>query len=614
MLPMAHSVLNALLIILLLAAVAQWLAWVLRLPSILLLLLFGFLAGPVTGLIHPDELFGHLLLPLVSMFVALILFEGGMGLNFRELRGVGGVVRNLVTVGAVITWAVAGLAGYYIVGLDSSLSLLLGAILVVTGPTVVLPLLDYVKPKGPTGPILKWEGIVIDPIGALVAVVVFEAVLSGRLEQTPIHLVMALLRSLLAGGSLGLLAGVALVRLIRHHIIPEALQTTVTLALVLGAFALANAIQAESGLAAVTVMGITLANQRSVDVRAIVEFKEHLRVLLLSGLFIVLSARLRLDDFGKIGSEAILFIVVLILVARPLCVFVATFRSTLNWRERLFIAWMAPRGIVAAAIASVFSLALEQADYDQARLLLPVIFATIVGTVLFYGLTVAYVARRLGLAERNPQGLLIAGANRFARQLAEAVQGAGFRVLLIDTNRDAVAEANSAGLPAYHGSILSEDLLERVDLAGIGRLLAMTPNDEVNLLAVERFARRFDRTSVYQLTPKPGVRGRPSLELRSPSLFHGTATWNAIVGWMEAGAIVKVTKITPEFTYKAFREHYKDRALILFVQDKNRLSVVTTEKNPAPQPGQTVFSLILPDSADPIIYPQSAAIRKSEKP
>lgn len=605
---MELSVVNSLLAVFALAASAQWLAWVLRLPAILLLLLFGFLAGPVTQTIRPDELFGGLLLPIVSLSVALILFEGGLGLNFRDLRGVGAVVRNLVTVGAVVTWAVAGLAAYFIVGLDAPLAVLLGAILSVTGPTVVLPLLDYVKPKGRVGPVLKWEGIVIDPIGALLAVGVFEAVLSGRMEQAPINLGLALGRSLLAGGGLGLLASMLLVFLIRRHLVPDPLQTIVAMALVLGAFGIANMVQAESGLAAVTVMGVALANQRRVDVRRIMEFKEDLRVLLLSSVFILLSARLNLEDLKRMGGDTVLFIAALVFIARPLCVAAATAGSPLNWRERVFLMWMAPRGIVAAAVASVFSLALEQAGYRQARLLLPITFGSIVGTVVLYGLTVSYAGRRLGLSERNPQGLLIAGANRFARELAAVVQGAGFRTLLVDTNRANVAEAQTARVPAFQASILSEDLAERVDLTGIGRLLALTANDEVNLLAVERFSRTFGRNAVFQLTPKAELGGQPSLKLRSPTLFHHEATYEAIERWLEEGAAVKATKLTEDFNFDAFRRHYGDRAILLFIEDRGKLLVVTTGQKMTPRPGQTVFSLVRAPAGEEVVGSDAAAV------
>lgn len=587
---MSEEIVESLVLLLLLAAAASALAWLLRLPSILLLLGFGFVAGPVAGIINPDELFGPLLLPLVSLFVALILFEGGMGLRFREIRGVSGIVRNLVTLGAVITWAVGGVSAYYVLGLDARLACLLGATLCVTGPTVVLPLLEFVKPRGSVGPILKWEGIVIDPIGALLAVVVFEVVLSGELDSVATHAGAALARSVVAGGVLGLVGAGLLVAVIRLHLVPERLHAIVAMSLALGGFVLSNKVQGESGLLSVTVMGVALANQRAADIRGVVEFKENLRVLLLSSLFILLSARLKMEDLRQIGWETALFVAILIFIARPLCVAASALGSHTTWKERLFLMWLAPRGIVAAAVASVFSLALEEAGYAQARLLLPVTFGTIVITVAVYGLTIRPVAHRLGLADLNAQGVIIAGANPLGRALAGAIKEAGFRALLIDTNHSSVAECRKAGFEVYHGSILNDELMLRVDLNGIGRLLAVTPNDEVNFLATERFAHMFGRQGVFQLEPKPDLRGKRGLKIYATPLFSPEVTYPILEDWVLNGGTIKRTPITEEFDYAAYRELYGDGFIPLFVTDGSRLTVVSGAAKPGP--GQSIISLI----------------------
>ncbi|GMU21258.1 MAG: cation:proton antiporter [Phycisphaerae bacterium] len=601
---------QALFTLIVLGGAAQWLAWLIRLPSILLLLIFGFLAGPIGGLIDPDKLFGDLLLPIVSFSVALILFEGGLSLNFGELRGSAGVVRNLVTVGALATWVVAAVAAHLIIGLDWSLAILLGAVLMVTGPTVVLPLLRHIKPRGPAGPILKWEGIVIDPIGASMAVLVFEIILGGRPDEAPGHVAWALAKTVLAGGGLGLVAALLLVLLLRRRAVPDFLETTVTFMLVLSAFAASNSIQPESGLLAVTVMGIALANQQKVDLEHIVEFKENLRVFLLSALFILLSARLQLRDLERIGMETLLFIVVLIVVARPLCVAVSTIFSNVGWRDRLLIMWMAPRGIVAAAVSSVFALALENAGYAQARLLVPITFAVIAGSVVFYGLTVSPVARRLKLAETDPQGLLILGAGRFARELGRAVKAAGFRVLLVDTNRDHVNEAHMAGLNAWHGSILADEVLDRIDLWGIGRLLAMTPNDEVNALAVQRFRRIFGPAGVLQLPSRLGKDGKPlsrkQIVGRTP--FSPGSTLSSLEAALSEGAILKTTRLTEEFDMAALRGHYAEGVLpLVIVRDSSRAIIPTEDSTTTPKPGQTVISLVRKPTSPRPEQPQKSA-------
>lgn len=351
-------------LIIVLGVAAQWLAWRLHVPSILLLLLFGFLGGPIAGQLQPDALFGELLLPFVSVSVGLILYEEGLSLRLTELPKVGGVVRNLVTTGAFVTWAISTLASAWLFDLPGELAVLLGAILVVTGPTVIQPLLQHIRPSGATGSILKWEGIVIDPVGALLAVLVFEAVSAGELREATAHVLGGVLKTIIVGGGLGVVAAGMLSFALRRYWVPDFLQNAVSLMLVLATFAASNAAQHESGLFAATVMGITLANQRSVDVRHIVEFKENLRVLLISGLFIVLAARLEVSSLLAVSFRGMVLVLLLVAVARPLCVWVSTVRSKLSAKERLFLSAMAPRGIVAAAVASVFAIRLEQIGYE----------------------------------------------------------------------------------------------------------------------------------------------------------------------------------------------------------------------------------------------------------
>ncbi|MCK4341644.1 MAG: sodium:proton antiporter [Phycisphaerae bacterium] len=616
--PEEQAILLELVVIVVLGGGAQWLAWQLRLPSILLLLLFGFLAGPVArellpgtsfGL-DPNPLFGGLLLPLVSLSVAVILFEGGLTLNFRELRATGHVVRNLVTVGALTTWLICSAAACLLLGLDLRVSILIGAVLIVTGPTVIMPLLRHVRPTGAVGPVLKWEGIVIDPLGALVTVLAFEVLFAHPHLQAPLHVLVAVLKTVVVGGGLGLAAAGLLTLAVARYWVPEFLHNVVAMFLVCGVFVLSNRVQAEGGLLSVTVMGIALANQRYADMKHIREFKENLRVFLISALFILLAARLRLDDLRGLGPGSLLFVAVLIFVARPLGVAVATLRSKLTWRERLFLAWMAPRGIVAAAVASVFAIQLEHAAEaaeaaglseraellaDHAGVLIPLTFITIVGTVLVYGITAALVAQRLGLAEAKPQGVLIVGAHRLAREIGRVLQEHKFRVLLVDTNRGETAAAKMAALPTFHGSIVGEETLEELDLGGLGRLLALTPNDEVNVLAVQRFAPIFGRASVYQLPPRAGAAGRVAMDkhLAGRWLFGTAATSEHLRRQLDAGAVIKATRLTESFDYRSFGMMYGPDAVPLFtITEAGGLNIRTAEESSEPKPGQTLISLV----------------------
>jgi NhaP-type Na+/H+ or K+/H+ antiporter len=596
-----EHLLLALAAVIVLGIGAQWLAWRLRIASILLLLVVGFAAGPVSGLLadspllDPDLLLGDLLLPFVSLAVALILYEGGLTLRFRELGDARVVVWRLVTFGAAVTWLLSGLVAWLALDLSPALSILLGAVLVVTGPTVVIPLLREIRPSGRVGAILKWEGIVIDPIGAMLAVLVFEVILLGDLQQAAPRVAVVLVKTVAIGGGFGVAAGILLALLLRAFWIPDFLENAVSIMFVIGVYTGAQFLQSESGLLAAAIMGITLANQRLVDVKHIVEFKENLRVLLISSLFILLAARLKLEDLGEIGVGGLVFLLILVLVVRPLAVFLSTLGSGVSRRELAFLSVMAPRGIVAAAVASVFALRLQAEGYEQAGVLVPLTFLVIVGTVLFCSLVAPRAAHRWGVADPHPQGILLVGAHAWGRAIAEVVQKQGFRVLLVDTNRADLAVARMSGLSTYGESILAEHLLDEVDLGGLGRLIAATPNDWVNILAVHRFLRVFGRGGVYQVPPRKRGEGATDAHrhLHGRWLFDEDLTQDDLARRVARGGVVKTTPLTEAFTIESFRQHYGDKAIPLFVVTASkRLTVVTAEQPVEPKPGDTLISLI----------------------
>ena len=533
--------------------------------------------------------------------MALILYEGGLTLRFSELARGGTVVRNLVSLGALVTWAVSSLAAFWIFDLDAGLATLLGAILVVTGPTVIGPLLRHIRPTGSVGPILSWEGIVIDPIGAILAVLVYGALGSAGHEAAA-GLVMSLLKTLVIGGGLGLLAAGLLVLMLNRYWIPDFLQTGVSLMLVVAIFTVSNLAQHESGLLAVTVMGIALANQRYADVRHIVEFKENLRVLLISALFIMLAARLQPDDLLRVGWGGLLFVAILVFVARPLSVFLATMGSGLKQNERIFLAWMAPRGIVAAAVSSLFALRLAETGYADGRLLESITFIAIIGTVAIYGLTAPFLARWLRIAESKPQGVLLVGAHGWVRNLAVVLRQKGYAVMLVDSNRANVASARMESLPTYSGSILAEYALDEINLGGIGRLLALTPNDWVNTLAVQRFVRIFGRAGCYQLPPRDEPRGKQARHKH----LHGRWLFGSVNNYVDlderyaAGYTVKATKLSESFDYNAFHALYGETAVPMFIiTEDGQLNVFTADRTSKPQSGQTLISLVDPKRDPP---------------
>ena len=587
--------------ILVLGIAAQWLAWRVRLPAILLLLIFGFVAGPVSGVLKPDELFGPLLFPLVSISVAIILFEGGLSLRIKDLKQVGAVFFSLITIGLLITWFLITFAAYFIVGIDFPLALLLGAMLVVSGPTVIIPLLRQVRPSGSVGPIIKWEGIVNDPLGAILAVLVFEIIITGNMQTSSLIIILGVIKALVSGVVVGVAGAGIMILLLKRYLIPDYLQNPVSLMIVIVCYFVTNLFQMEAGLLTVTVMGVALANQKMVSIKHILEFKENLRVLLISSLFIILAARVSFADMALGDISSWLFVGVLIFIIRPAAVIASTLGSKLKNNERVFLAWMAPRGIVAAAVISVFSIRLVEAGYADASQLVPLTFLVIVATVTVYGLTAPPAAQWLKVAQPNPQGVLFVGANDWVLEMARRIRDEGFHVVVVDSNWSNVTQARQNGCRAYYGNILSEELMYDLQLDGIGRLLALTPNDEVNSLAALHFLDLFGSSEVYQLPPagtedEDEKKAMPSY-LRGRFLFDKTANFESLAYRFRSGAVVKKNLITETFDFDRFQNRHSGNAVPLFIiTESKKLNICTADNRPEPKVGQVLLSIVPPEN------------------
>lgn len=574
----------------------QWLAWKLRIPAILLLLCFGCLAGSVSGFINPDDMFGDLLQPLVSLSVGLILFEGGLNLRLSELKGSWRSLLGLLTIGVIITWCGAAASAHWILGMPSSAALVLGAVLTVTGPTVIGPLLREIRPTGKVGVIARWESIAIDPIGATLAVLVFEAMTSiqaAEYRSASVSAILGFAGTALVGIASGLLSSRLLIESFRRFWIPDYLQNPMTLLYVVTTFAGAELIHHEAGLVGVTVMGMLLANQKAIDVHRILEFKESLTVLLISVLFIVLSARVPLDELRLLGWRGIAFAGSLILVVRPLAVWLSTIGSRLTWQERCFLAWFAPRGIVAAAVSSVFALRMG----DSGAMIAPATLVVIMVSVAVYGLTAAPLARRLGLAKSDLQGLLIAGASQMAREIARAISDAGIRVVLVDTRYERIARARNAGLNACYASILSDHVMNAIDFGGLGRFLGMTSNDQINTLAAARFREIFGTENVFQLSQQdsPGpLTTSWQNRLAGRILFSRQLTYEFIDQALDQGAGITTIPFSGDFTLDAFHAQYGDHVHPLLLINGSQVQVLAADSMIRPRAGVLAVSLVLP--------------------
>lgn len=479
-----------------------WLASRLRIPAILLLLPAGVLIGPVTGVLEPDELFGDTLFPAVSLGVAILLFEGGLGLRLDQVGGKRNVVVRLVTVGVGVTFLVGLAATNLLFDAPGAELAVLAGVLVVSGPTVVGPILRQVRPREPTRTILQWEGITIDPVGATLALVVLEVVTTQG--EGPWDGVLDAVATGAVGTVVGFIGAFVLAFAIRRQQVPDHLQAAVTFGMLVLCYAVAEQLVDEGGLFAATVLGVVLANQRRVTVAHITAFNEVLGQLLLAALFIVLGAQVDLDTLGDVLVPTLALTAVLVVLARPLAVWLSTIGSDLPARDRAFMSWMAPRGIVAAATSALFSTQLEAAGIDG-DVLAPATFLVIVLTVVLYGLTAGPVAKRLQMAKARPKGMALIGAPRWALGFANELFRNDVPVLVVTTDQVEAEEAALEGLLVFTGRLDREDLAEAVDAVGVHQVVAVANSEELNELGVERLADLVGRANLFLVQDRTGA-------------------------------------------------------------------------------------------------------------
>ena len=581
----------------LLAALAQWAAWRMRLPAILLLLVFGILVGPVTGVLDPDHLLGDLLFPIVSLSVAVILFEGSLTLKVGELREIGSTVRNLVSIGALITWLVTSLTVHYLIGFTHDLAMLFGAMVVVTGPTVIVPMLRTVRPTQRIANILRWEGIVIDPIGALMALLAFNYVIASQKSEVMGEIAGLFLIVVTVGTIIGLVFGLGLAEILRRHWLPEYLRSPFTLLSVFVAFAGAELIEHESGLLAVTLFGMVLTNRSGVEVHDILDFKESLSVILISGLFILLAARIDSSGLLALGWNGLIVVAVIMLVARPMAVFVSAWGSGLELRERLMIAWVGPRGIVCAAVAAIFALRLEHQGTEGADLLVPLAFLVIICTVVIQSLTSRRIASLLDVRDPAPSGYLIVGGGRVARMLAAALNEQDVRIVLADSDWDHVSQARMDGIETYYGNPISDHADRYLDLSGIGNVICLSGRSNMDALTGLHFKSEFGQDHVFELPTSasggPENKHRVSGRHRGRRLFGASVTHNHLLGLILDGWTCKATGLTEEFGFGEYMSQYQDKSLPLFALDPSaRLRLVTEYDEWQPGAGWRLISLV----------------------
>jgi len=563
---------------------AQWFAWRFKIPAILPLLLIGLLIGPISTLFTEDGskwlepiwngtkgLFpGHSLFYFVSLSISIILFEGGLTLKLNEVKNVSSVITKLITVGSLVTFIGAAIAVFYIFNLSWEISFLFSALIIVTGPTVITPILRNIPMKRDISAILKWEGILIDPIGALVAVLVFEFI---SVEEGHAFTKTALIefgKIVLFGSTFGFTFAHAMVYFIKKKLIPHYLLNAFSLAMVLGVFVLSDTFAHESGLLAVVVMGMVIGNIGLPNLKDLLYFKETLSILLISILFILLSANINIADLIAIyqWNTLWLFLVVVFLI-RPIGVFLSTINSSLKTKEKLFISWVGPRGIVAAGIASLFGLKLVNLGVKNAEFITPLVFMIVLGTVLLNATTARFVAKLLGVFLKKSNGVLIVGAGEFSRIIAKYLSDNNRHVVLVDSNFEHIQKAKELGIEAIHEDVFSDELENNIELTDIGYLMALTPNLEVNNHCIDRFRERFGEHGSFRLITteeKNDHKLNPE-----EGLFSHTDDFVKLADIVRENQQIHETEIESKSHYKSLIEKAdkNDNIVTLFIKIKN---------------------------------------------
>ncbi len=568
---------------------AQWLAWRVKWPAIVLLALIGLIVGPIAQVLsevpalsgwfasqnflpfRPEETLGPLFEPVVSLSVAIILFEGGLTLSLSEFRLAAGGVRRLVWLGAPLTWLFCSAAGRYIGGMGWPVSLVFGAILVVTGPTVILPMLRQAGLNRRTASYLKWEGIVNDPLGALLAVLVYQFLVYAQEGPGWVRLLgdvgMAAASGALLGGVGGWLAGNAF----RRGWVPEYLKSPVLFSLVLIVFGVADVMQAEAGLLAVTIMGMVIGNMNLPGIEDMKRFKEYISVMLISVVFVLLTANLDTEVLGALEWHSGLLILAILFVTRPLAIMIATVRSDMALNDRILLSWIAPRGIVAAATAGLMGQRLQDAGYESAEKLLPLIFAVIIASVILHGSTIGPLARRLGLASKSRDRVLIVGASPWTIELAKTLDFLKVKVLIADASWSNLRQARLAGLPVFHGEVLSEFAEESLEIAHVQAVLAATSNDAYNALVCTTMAPDVGQSRVFQLPGELGQDDDPrglARERRGNIAFDSEAVFERLWRWHVRGWQFYKTRLTDGYSYSDFLGDCPAEAVQILVLNK----------------------------------------------
>lgn len=580
---------------------AQWLAWRFHLPAIVLLSAAGIMAGPVFGIIDPREDFGDILRPAIGLAVAVILFEGGLTLNFSEIRDTSKAVRRLVFIGAPIAWGLGAVAAHFVAGLGWPAALILSGIFIVTGPTVIMPLLRNAHLTKRPAALLRWEAIIADPVGALFAVLAFELFLVFGASDAHHDLSTVLIRFAIAmpvgaigGWYLGKLVAMIFIR----GYVPEFLKAPVILMVLLAAYVATNHILHEAGLLTVTAMGVAMGNSRIASLSEMRRFKEVITVLLVSALFVILTATLEPETLMSLGVRDLAYILLLLVVVRPVSVWLSTIGADLTWQERLLTSWIAPRGIVAVAVTGLFGASLIEMGNSDGERMVALAFAVVFITVILHGFSLKPAAKALNLSSDDDPGLLLIGSNPFSVALARELSAINVPVTIADSNFSHLREARYAGISTYHGEILSEIREHKIDLHSYSHLLVATDNDAYNALVCTEMAHEFSRSNILQLAAEADEKHENqtmSFTVGGRRLFVDPMDIETAKRKIYSGYTMQTTLLSDEFgmeDYLAVRSD--DSKIICSITPNGKLKFATSNGLPKVQSGDRIIAFGMP--------------------
>ena len=590
---------------------AQWLAWRLGRPAIVLMAAAGLIFGPLVGWLlgfdlpaglaglldtlrlDPVNDFGEVYRPMIGLAVAIILFEGGLNLRFRDLGDAKVAVQRMVLLGGPIAWALGTAAAYYIVGLPILVAVMVGGLFVVTGPTVIMPLLRQAHLKHRPANVLKWEGIVNDPVGALFAVIGYKIIVFQMTGASALGIFGLLAFASILGVIAGIASAYALTWAFKQGLIPEYLKAPVVTAWVLAVYVASNTIADETGLLTVTAMGMAMANLKFAAAVEMRRFKETITVILVSGVFVILTATLTPAVLSAFVQEwrVWAFVLAMMVLVRPIAVMISTVGS-LTWREGLLVSLIAPRGIVAVAVAGLFAVELQALGIAEGALFVPLAFALVGATVVFAGFFIGPIARLLGLSAGGGDGVLVVGANPWSLGLAKALRDMGVSVLVADTNWRRLRGARLDGHETFFGEVLSEKANYSLDHSAFTYIIAATPNDAYNSLVAVEFGPELGRNKVFQVTNHTAEEEEEGIAYHSRGRTLGSRgrTFDAKLADWWSGWRFRVTKLSDSYTLEdLYRDRGENLDLILAKREDGALVFIGPDEEDKAR-GATVLS------------------------